>query len=643
MHEFDVWKHQPHPPGYPLWIVVLKAVHLVVSDLNLAQELLDFAITLTATVVFYRCAVRLHGRPAALLASALLLFSPTVVFYGSIASTYPVDLLTSALVGSLALRAWQGDARAGGWAVFATALLAGVRESGAVMMAPLLAAGLIRAYGRDVRAWLVSLAVGVGTLAAWYVPTGISQGGVVPYTLFSGRVIRGYFADMSVLYGAPAEAHLAMLRNVATWTCAMLIVAAVATAIIWKTARMVGGVTTANAAAASQGVAFFAFWIVPDALYVTLFHAPKPGYLLLLLPPFLLIAARASSPALEALGARLRVTALSIAACWACVTAAASTALASAPYSNAALGRDSLASARDSDRDTDALERLVSTAAGSSDTLIVVFDKVWSHGPNVKSLMLDLPETRIAALWADGSAGLLREFRRLRFWDDRAERKELAPGIRTVLWVDLPGAPLPPWLSASFSDAHRVYAGRTVTVFRTDVGDRPFEATVVRDGHSFHLGRYPPRFMETLLEVSRGDAHFGAGWYGVDVSSDPAQPLRSARGEAPQAWRWMGATGEIDVMPASTSRAVLVKLEGFVPVGALSGPPTLTFTLDGTSVDSFVAPSGVFRRAWRVALPVKKGQEMKLVIATSATGTAPPDPRPLGFALTALSFRPDDP
>lgn len=143
---FDVREHRPHPPGYPLWVVLLKATHLLIADLNAAQIALDFVVTGVATAVFYRLAKAILGDPAALLAAALLLFSPVVIFYSEVASTYPADLLISCAIGALSARIWSGDKRVGPWAAFAWAVAAGVRQSGAVMMAPLLGMALARAY-----------------------------------------------------------------------------------------------------------------------------------------------------------------------------------------------------------------------------------------------------------------------------------------------------------------------------------------------------------------------------------------------------------------------------------------------------------------------------------------------------------------
>ncbi len=142
---FDVRNQRPHPPGYPLWIVLLKATHLLVKDVNTAQIALGFVVTGVATALFYRVVRRLYGEEPALLAAAWLLFSPTVIFYSTVASSYPADLLVSTVLAPCRRDIWTGDNGVGLWAVFAIALLAGVRQSGAVRIAPLIGVSLLRA------------------------------------------------------------------------------------------------------------------------------------------------------------------------------------------------------------------------------------------------------------------------------------------------------------------------------------------------------------------------------------------------------------------------------------------------------------------------------------------------------------------
>jgi hypothetical protein len=239
--EYNVVRHQPHPPGYPLWIVLLKTTHWFIGDINTAQVVLSFVCTALATILFYRFVRTIYGAPAALLSASLLLFSPTVCFYNVVASTYPADLLISVLLAALAARLWVGEKRVGPYAVFAVAALAGVRQSGAALMAPLVGIALIRAYRGDVKRWLVGGVIGLATFAAWYLPTALMNGGVAAYQRFTSQAVRIYFSYGSVFFGASREAHLAMLHNVAVWAAVATCVAVVTYALLFLGGKLVGG------------------------------------------------------------------------------------------------------------------------------------------------------------------------------------------------------------------------------------------------------------------------------------------------------------------------------------------------------------------------------------------------------------------
>jgi hypothetical protein len=337
------------------------------------------------------------------------------------------------------------------------------------------------------------------------------------------------------------------------------------------------------------------------------------------------------------------VGALALAASLACVAGVASTGLTNARYSGGVLNRVSLASVRDADDDTREVERFAAGAGRPKATLVAVFG-AREYGPNVRSLVADLPEARIAELLPEEPQGLLRAFRYRRSWLDRAERKEISPEITRIVWLDAPDADTPSWLLGSLPGSRRVYAGRTVTVFVSDVGDAAFDVRIPRGAQTFHLARFPPSMTRDLLDVASGEARFGDGWYGIDTNlPDMAAPLRTARGAVLRGWRWMGETGEIDVLPWSATSGVHLRIEGLMPTNALPEPPVLRITLDGTLVDSFPAPMGPIVKDYDLAVPVVAGKEMRLAIATSATIMVPGDPRRLGFALTTLSWWSDGP
>jgi hypothetical protein len=525
---FDVHDHRPHPPGYPLWIVLLKGVHLLVQDLNAAQIVLDLLVTGVAGLVFYRLARRLHGAATALLATALLLFSPPVIFYDAVASTYPADLLISSVLGALSIRLWQSEKRVGLWAVFAMALLAGVRQSGAVMMAPLVVTSLARAYGLDARRWAAAIVVGGVTVAAWYVPTAMMNGGIAEYQSYVSSTIRGYFHATSALFGAPAARHIEMVRNDTIWACAAMAVAVVMTTALWATGKLaseprrtatVEPVTPSPSGPSllqsRVGPAFYVLWILPNVLYVSLLHSVKPGYLVLDWPPVFLVLAHALAISLRRIAARWRVSALLVASLLALVSAVATTGLTAARYGGT-LDRTSLASVRDSDADMRALKDLVARPPGPAATMIVVVGGE-VYGPNARSLAVELPDATVAILFPDGPEGGMRKFFHREYVQEETEEKTIPRNVRRILWL------YPRWggglntLEQGFPGTRSLHDRETIRVFESNLGEQEVD-TFVSFERKYHLVRAgtPPgpscRLAAGFIDpVEKGDLLWGAG------------------------------------------------------------------------------------------------------------------------------------
>src|SRR6185312_7595050 len=86
--EYDVVKHQPHPPGYILYVVLGRVVNAWLGDPTAAYVLLAVVFSGLTTFVVYALARFVYDRATALAAATLLAVSPLFWFYGSVGLTY---------------------------------------------------------------------------------------------------------------------------------------------------------------------------------------------------------------------------------------------------------------------------------------------------------------------------------------------------------------------------------------------------------------------------------------------------------------------------------------------------------------------------------------------------------------------------
>ena len=102
--EYDVVKHQPHPPGlHPVRRRWAALVNGWLGDAAAAYVALAVAFSGLTTFVVYLLARAMYDRPTALAAATLLAVSPLFWFYGSVGLTYAGEALFASIVAYFAL------------------------------------------------------------------------------------------------------------------------------------------------------------------------------------------------------------------------------------------------------------------------------------------------------------------------------------------------------------------------------------------------------------------------------------------------------------------------------------------------------------------------------------------------------------
>jgi hypothetical protein len=184
VHDYNPVAHQPHPPGYPIFILLAKLVHPLFPSHAAGLAFLSVVCGAFAIVPMYLLFRELTSRTGAALACALIFANPIVWFN----SVRPMSDLTGFLAsiagqmmllkGSLHLsRDGAGGRRLWSAGVIVSALAIGVRLQAVWLVGPLLIYGWIR---HPAIRLTTAIAFG-GTLAVWIVPMIALSGGVKAY------------------------------------------------------------------------------------------------------------------------------------------------------------------------------------------------------------------------------------------------------------------------------------------------------------------------------------------------------------------------------------------------------------------------------------------------------------------------------
>lgn len=282
---FDIVRHQPHPPGYPLWVLAIRGIlPLAGGNPNRAQVVLALLFTIAGLWFFRKLAQNFldgHATTAAA-ATTLLAFSPLTCLYASSSQVYAVDFFVSCFGGWLAYELWCG--RGAGsliWALPVIAIAAGFRPSGATFLMPLLAAAMLRSGALKTRPLQSVGAVAAAALCwlAWLTPTAFSVGGFNKLAELNRVQAATSFAKTSIFYGAPALTHVHMIGEATIY---------LGFAIAAFLPLLPGYLMRPSK---PRHPLFFAIWMAPNLGVLYLLHCSQPGYLMASLPPLALLLA----------------------------------------------------------------------------------------------------------------------------------------------------------------------------------------------------------------------------------------------------------------------------------------------------------------------------------------------------------------
>jgi hypothetical protein len=277
MARFDPRVHQPHPPGYFLYVCLGRVLNFLVHDANLALVLVSILASMACVALIYKLALEWFGGRAAMFAGLLFLFSPLAWFHGTVALTYSVEAAASALVGTLCWRIERGRF---GFIVPTAMVLgvtAGIRPSSILFLGPLFLFSLRRAPMRKSALGVAALAV---TAAAWFVPMIWASGGLAAYFGALASLWRMVPSKGTVFNSSPLTSIARAFTIVFIY---FLCFGAAALAPL-------GASSSAEPAHQDQEKAkkiFTSVWIVPALCFFTLIFLKlvNSGYLLLVAAP----------------------------------------------------------------------------------------------------------------------------------------------------------------------------------------------------------------------------------------------------------------------------------------------------------------------------------------------------------------------
>ncbi len=272
LKRFDPPVHQPHPPGYFLYVYLGRLTNLIFHDANAALVAISIVFSCGAVAMIYILANNWFGGNAGIFAGLIFVFSPLTWFHGTVALIYVVETFFSALTGYLCWRIYCGAARFIVPGAAVVGIAAGFRPSSLLLLAPLLLFSCRNATRRQ-------SACGIGVLAlallAWFIPMIQISGGEAYYSslvsLWLTVPSKGMVLNSSVLNSAARACVIAGIY------CLCFGCAAVLPVVAFRGAPSIH----------RRETIFTRVWIAPGLLLFTFIYLKfvNSGYLLVLVPP----------------------------------------------------------------------------------------------------------------------------------------------------------------------------------------------------------------------------------------------------------------------------------------------------------------------------------------------------------------------
>lgn len=302
LSEYDVVKHQPHPPGYILYVGLGRLVNAWLQEPAAAYVALAVAFSGLTTFVVYALARAIYGRGTALASATLLAVSPLFWFYGSVGLTYAGEALIASVVAYFSYRALRGSATDAWLAAAYLGVAGGLRQSALFLLFPLWLVAAVVGL-RRVRPVLIGVALMAGTVLAWFLPMIWMTGGLERYLAASRDLADTVVKPTSILGGGAFDVTLRMSRYVLESVVVGLGPLVLAAVLVPWYARRHG---------LGAREWFLALWVLPALLVYMLVHFGQAGYVLTFLPALVIFLSHVLVTALSSAAAlaprpRLRV------------------------------------------------------------------------------------------------------------------------------------------------------------------------------------------------------------------------------------------------------------------------------------------------------------------------------------------------
>jgi hypothetical protein len=292
MHQYNIGLSLPHRPGYFLYVMMGRAVNLVVGDPHASLVWMSVFAGAALVSLGYLLGAALFGRGCGWAAAAILATSPLCWFQSEIALTPIVD---SALVTATILVCWRAIGRGGGWrwiVVMAVlfAMVAGVRQQTAPSLLPIWFFTFSRFPRPRWRKFVFGILLAGLGCALWFIPFVRLSGGLNVYLGLTKTTLRPFASLTTWGGGVNALIDNICLVIAGCWS-GLLLAGVIAGVELWLLAFGCGREEKQRFVANYRNqLLFLTLWSAPLVTFYLAFWTTMPGHVLSYFPAMAILA-----------------------------------------------------------------------------------------------------------------------------------------------------------------------------------------------------------------------------------------------------------------------------------------------------------------------------------------------------------------
>jgi hypothetical protein len=214
IREFNPGMDQPQPPGYPLFVMLLKLLDLVLHDARLDLLVAGLIGSIAAVLLLWGLANSMYGETAGYL-SALILAAQPLFWYAGIAN--PVRVYLAVISVTTAWAGWMCLSKRPSGVPFLVmavllGMLSGFRPETLLLFAPLFVGVGLRARVPPIPFAVAALLLAVSA-GSWISVLAYKAGGLRPFLEMNFEYLRANSHDYTLAFGASRPVAMETVRR----------------------------------------------------------------------------------------------------------------------------------------------------------------------------------------------------------------------------------------------------------------------------------------------------------------------------------------------------------------------------------------------------------------------------------------------